>query len=194
MARGRVRFGVKNVYYALITDDGTGKITYSTPVAIPGAKHLTLEPQGDDTEEYADDTEWYSDTTNSGYKLTLEMEDTAEADTFEQAVLGQSKDEKSGVVTEKTTDEQKEFALMWQFGLAGDGTTGKRGLLYRCKVSRPKLEGQTNEGSKKIATKEFEGKALGRLSDDKVKSSALSSDSAYADWFKKVYDDTVTQG
>ena len=49
MADNKVFFGIKNVYYAVATDDGTGALTYATPVAIPGARSIGLSASGEMT-------------------------------------------------------------------------------------------------------------------------------------------------
>ncbi len=185
---GRIRYGIKNTHYAVVKTDNDGKLTYNTPVAILGSKSISLEAQGEEVTEYADDVTWFTETTNNGYSGSLEFEDTASADEFLIAVCGWTKDETTGEVVEKSTDEPKEFALLTQFSLAGeaDGAKGKRVKFFRCKASRPSVAGNTKESSITVATNSVNITALPRLSDDKVKSTCVSSDSCYDTWFDSV--------
>lgn len=183
---GRIRYGIKNAYYAVATDDGTGALTYATPVTIPGAKSISLDAQGEGVDEFADNVTWWHGDTNNGYSGSIEFEDTASYDTFIQTVMGQTKDSTTGVVTEKTSDEPKEFALGFQFELNGSTDTGKRVWLLRVKASRPSISGQTKESSIAVATNTINITALPRISDDAVKKSCVSSDSAYSSWFSAV--------
>jgi phi13 family phage major tail protein len=183
---GRIRYGIKNAHYAVATDDGTGALTYGTPTAIPGAKSISLDAQGDAVDEFADNTTWWHGNVNNGYSGSIEFEDIASADTFLQTVLGQTKDSTSGIVTESATDEPKEFALGFQFELAGATDTGKRVWLLRVTASRPALSGSTKEASITPQTNTVNIVAIPRLADDKVKYSCVSSDAAYSTWFSAV--------
>ena len=54
----KVKFGLKNVHYAVVTEtvtDGVISISYGTPKRIPGAVNLTLDAAGEPVEFYADD-------------------------------------------------------------------------------------------------------------------------------------------
>lgn len=183
---GRVRYGIKNAHYAVATDDGTGALTYDTPTAIPGAKSISLDPQGDAVDEYADNNVWWHGDVNNGYSGSIEFEDTAAADTFLQTVLGQTKDDTTGVVIEKSSDDPKEFALGFQFELNGTADTGKRVWMYRVRASRPSISGQTKESGVTVATNTVNITCLPRLADDHVKKTCVSSDAAYATWFSAV--------
>ena len=185
----RVRYGVKNLTAFFATEDDLGVLTYeTTPKKVPGAKTITMDPQGDSTTESADDVDWYVDDANNGYKFSFEVEDTAEGDDFLNEADGFTKDETTGMVIENKDAVKKPFALLGEFGLAGDKTVnGKRFCLYNCKVSRHSLTGSTNENGKKtIATYTVTGTALPRTNDGAIKTTAVSSDSCYKSWFTKV--------
>ena len=183
---GRIRYGLKNLYYATATDDGYGNLTYDTPAQLPGAKSISLSAEGDALDEYADDVKWYHLDANQGYTGTLEFEDTAAADTFVKTVLGQATDTKD-VIWENAKDQQLEFALLGQFTLAGGNTeTAKRWCLLRCVISRPELVGSTKEQSITVQTNTVNITALPRISDEYVKASCDSDSAAYSGWFSAV--------
>jgi phi13 family phage major tail protein len=191
---GRVRFGLKNGYYAPATSTEDGVMTYETPVQIKGVKAISLSAKGGSTDEYADDGTWFHDDSNNGYDGDLEFEDTVSADEFLETVLGMTKD-KNGAVIEKASDEHKEFAFLGQFTLAGGKENGKRFVMYRCLASRPNVEGESREESIKVKTNKVKITCMPRVNDNAVKASAVSTDSCYAAWFSKVYetDASVTE-
>ena len=67
----RIRYGIKSVYYAVITEGEDGNVTYATPVALPGAKSISLSAEGDKLEEYADNAKWYVENVNQGFSGDL---------------------------------------------------------------------------------------------------------------------------
>lgn len=185
----RVRYGVKRLTAFFATEDDLGVLTYeTTPTSIPGAKSITMDPQGDSATESADDVDWYVDDANNGYTFSFEIEDTGDGDGFLDKADGFLKDDTTGMVVEKKDAVKKPFALLGEFGLGGDkSVNGKRFCLYNCKVSRHSLTGSTNENGKKtIATYTVSGTALPRVDDGAIKAAAVSSDKCYASWFAKV--------
>lgn len=52
--KNKVKFNICNVHYALITVSEEGEVTFGTPVAMPGAVSLSLEPNGEPSNFYAD--------------------------------------------------------------------------------------------------------------------------------------------
>ncbi len=179
---GRIRYGISKVYYSTITYSGSTEV-YTVPVALPGAKSISLDAQSETLDEYADNTTWFHLDVSNGYTGTLELEDTAAADLFMETVLGWDKNSTTGLVKESSTDKPVEFALLGQFELAGDTDTGKRFKLVRCLASRPQLAGQTKESNITVNTNTINLTCLPRLSDNVVKLTASSGATAYSTWF-----------
>ncbi len=129
----KVKFGLKNVHYAPLTEGAEGD-TYETPIPIPGAVNMSLEPVGEDSEFVADDIEYYTSSGNNGYDGDLEIAIVPES--FEEDVLGEIEDAKK-VAFETINAAQKPFALL--FEINGDAKA-RRWALYMCFAKRPKIE------------------------------------------------------
>ena len=180
----KVKFGLKNVYYAKATDDGTGTLTYAAPVRIPGAVNMALDPAGDTDPFYADDIVYYASAANNGYTGTLEIALIPES--FRTDILGEAADD-NNVMFESAEAESAEFALLFQF--TGD-KNGIRHCLYRCTASRASVNGATLEGSKTPQTDTLNLTVMPRISDNIVKSrcDATAAATQYEGWFTTVYE------
>ena len=73
MAENKVKFGLKNVHYATITEGEDGTITYGTPKRLLGGVNLSLSAQGESSEFYADNILFYATAANTGYQGDLEV-------------------------------------------------------------------------------------------------------------------------
>ena len=85
----KVKFGLSNVHIAKLTE-ADGVITYEVPFAMPGAKSLTADPEGEMTKFYADNIVYYIANSNQGYSGDLEIAMLIEK--FFTEILGQQKD------------------------------------------------------------------------------------------------------
>ena len=88
----KIKYGIKNVYYAVATLAANNSATYDTPVALPGAVSLTLDPEGDNNIFYADNIAYYTTYANNGYSGSLEL--ALIPDAFRKDVLGEIEDSK----------------------------------------------------------------------------------------------------
>ena len=146
MSENKVRFNLKNVHYAVLTEtESGGSVTYSyaTPVKVPGAVALDLSPQGEMTKEYADGIVYYQTASNNGYEGDLEMERFPDA--MRQDIWGMTLGSTSKVLTEKANVEPKSFALLFQ--IDGDQDEDYY-VLYCCLGTRPHVASRTNEATK----------------------------------------------
>lgn len=142
MAENKVRFNLKNVHYAVLTVTATTSgesVSWATPVAVPGAVTLTLDPVGEVTPFYADGITYYRSVGNNGYSGSLEM--ARYPDKMLQDVWGVTLGSTSKVLTEKNNVEPKAFALLYQ--IDGDADN-EYYVLYSCSGTRPGIGSTTN--------------------------------------------------
>jgi len=177
----KVRYGLKNVHYAVITEGANGSITYGTPKRIPGAVNLTLDPQGEQAEFYADDMRYFSAFANSGYSGSLEV--ALFPDDFKKDVLGYIEDE-NGVLFEDANVVPKNFALLFEF--TGD-KNAIRHVLYNVSASRPSISGATKGASIEPQTETINITAAPALDTGMVKAKCEPGQAAYETWYQQVY-------
>lgn len=193
----KVHFGIKNVYYALVTETTTttGTTTsYGTPVAMPGAVSIDLSANQETTEFYADDGVYYITQNDATYEGDLTIADIP--DQFKKDVFG-DKEDNNNVLVETTGNPVKYFALM--FETTGDAG-GHRTLFYKCSATRPNASGQTKEETTEVQPMTLSIKAIPRVDLDTIggetkrltQANVKEGASAYANFFSAVYEPTFT--
>ena len=171
--KNKVKFNIRNVHYALLTKSDDGEVTYGTPVPMPGAVSISLDPDG-----YA----YYTINNNQGYEGDLELALVPES--FRTDVLKESLDA-NNVLVEDATVETGKFALLFEF----DGDINKiRHVLYNCTAARPTIESATKEDEIEVKTETLSITAS-PLDGGYVKerTSDSTSAAAYDGWYKTVY-------
>lgn len=178
--KNRIKYGLKNVHYAVVTEDESGKVTYGTPVAWPGAVSLTLSPKGDHNPFYADDSVYFDVTDNNGYDGTLESALVPES--FKTDVLGYETD-KNGNLFENADVQPKPFALLYEF--SGDANQ-IRHVMYRCVPLRPNEDGKTRGESTEPNTESVSITAYPAIDTHRVKGECKADSTDYSTFFTKV--------
>lgn len=153
MANDRpVKYGLTNVYYALLGDEGT----YGTPKRIYGGVSLTCSPEGDSSTFHADNQPYFVQTVNSGYTGTLEI--AYAEDEFLADVLGYEKDN-NGMLVEFTDAIPATFALMFE---VSSNIKPQRTVFYACTLARPQSDANTTSDTIEPDTVSLDFTAISR--------------------------------
>ena len=187
----KIKYGLRNVYYAVATIASNGTATYATPVAFPGAVSLTLDAQGDLTPFYADDIAYWISNGNNGYSGSLEI--ARVTDGFKKDILGYVTDG-HGALVENQNAATAHFALLFEF--QGD-EKATRHIMYNMTASRAASSGQTRGENVEPQTETINlvGTSIydATLDLDIVKAELTKGvyDTGYNAWFTTVYTPTA---
>ena len=180
----KVKFGLKNVHYAVATIGDDGTASYATPVAWPGAVNLSLDAQDEKITFRADNTDYYTGFANNGYEG--DFESALIPDDFRKDVLGEITN--GDLKLESAEQSTVHFALLFEFN--GDDQA-VRHVMYNCTASRPSVSGKTTDTSIEpetetitIAAKSIYNEPTGK---NLVKARCTDKSSAtYTGWYSAV--------
>lgn len=179
----KVKYGLKNAHYALLTTNEDGSATFGTPVAIPGSVSLTMDAQGETSTFYADNMAYYVSATNGGYSGSFEV--ALIPDHFRTSVLGETLDEEAQVLVENVNNQTKPFALMFEF--EGD-QKAIRHILYNCTCTRPSVSGSTTTNTTEPTTETMTLTASPLPNGvTKARTTMTTPDIQYAAWYDEVW-------
>lgn len=180
--KNKVKFNICNVHYAPLTQSASGEYSWDTPVPMPGAVSLSLDPQGEPESFYADGIEYYVINNNQGYDGDLELAMIPES--FRTDILMEKADN-NNVLVENSNSETGKFALLFQFD--GDAK-GVRHVFYNCSAARPNIEGKTTEDGREVQTETITIKARPLASGYvKAKTGDSTKATVFNNWYKNVY-------
>ena len=186
MSDNKVKYGLKNVYYAKAHINNTDQTaTYDTPVRWPGAVSVSFDAQGEANKFRADNIDYWVGQSNNGYEG--DFESALIPDSFRKDILGDIEDE-NGVLIEDAGALTQEFALIFQF--EGD-QNATRHVLYNCTATRPSVSGQTTDESIEPQTETLTLTAVAihnaAIDKDVIKARCNEGETPYATWFDAVY-------
>lgn len=147
MSANKVKYGLKNVHYALVTetvvttgaDAGKTVSSYGTMKALAGAVSLSLSSTASKSVFRADNEDYYVSYGEGGYEGDLEVARVNED--FLKDVLGLVEDnDKILVESSAAFKTVNYFALVFEFD--GDQRETKH-CLYKCSASRPDIASET---------------------------------------------------
>ena len=189
MAKPKVKFGLKNVHYALLTTGDDGVLSFATPKPLPGGVNMSFAPQGDTEPFYADDVAYYVTVANNGYQGDLEI--ALIPDEFRQDVLGDKLDPTDKVLVEDATAESKPFALLYQ--VANDQKPTRR-VFFNCTAARPAENNSTISKTKTPQTETLTLTVAPLASGIiRAKTTEETPQSVYDGWFNQVWQPTAPQ-
>jgi phi13 family phage major tail protein len=171
MGANKVKYGLKNVHYALVTEtvatDGSGAITstYGSLKALAGAVSLSLSSSASKSVFRADDSDYFITYGQGGYEGDLEVARVNEG--FLKDVLNLREDDDKILVEDSNAFKTVNyFALVFEFD--GDQQATKH-CLYKCSASRPNIASQTTgeNGSIEPQTETLTITAVPRADNDK---------------------------
>ncbi len=177
----KVEYGLRNVHYAIATDDGTA-LTYGEWKSIPGAVELSIDPEGSSEPFYADDTDYYDAVSNQGF--TGKVSFARLTDEFMQEVFGERKDETTGEQYDDTDAQPKAIILGYEFD--GDQKRTRR-LLRNVKATRPSEGSKTKEDKIEVNTQELDITAAPDPYLHSSKGKFMVGDAGYDSLFDKPY-------
>ena len=182
MPKNKVKFNICSVHYALLSIDDEGAVSFGTPVPMPGAVSLSLDPNGEPSIFYADGYAYYKISNNMGYEGDLELAMVPES--FRTDVLKESLDANK-VLVEDASIAAENFALLFEF----DGDIKKiRHVLYNCSATRPTIESKTKEDEIEVQTETLTITASPLAGGYvKARTSDTTTETAYNNWYKQVY-------
>lgn len=186
MASNKVKYNLKNVHAAKLTEtvtNGVTTYTYGTPKPIPGAVSISLDPEGDTSPFYADGIVYFRTVANNGYSGDLEIALIPEW--FRTEILQETLDSKGVLVENANTRESVKFALLFEF----DGDIYSiRHVMYCCSCARPSIESETKEDTIEPGTEKLSITADPRADGlVKAKTGDTTDQTAYDNWYKSVY-------
>ncbi|AJD91534.1 hypothetical protein JMA_22170 [Jeotgalibacillus malaysiensis] len=181
--------GLKNLHYAVITEESKTAITYDTPKPLGPAQAFNVVPSINRANLRADDAVLFSDFSKGPMAVTL---NTAYLEKEVEAEILGKKIHDNGLLSDNKDDNPPYIAI------GGEAASARGGSeffwLYRVKLSPAEENKQTGQETPTYNTPTLTGEAIARLHDGEEKLKAWTEDptitdkSVFEDWYSEVID------
>lgn len=184
--------GLRDLHYALLTDDTSTGATYEAPVKIAGAISANVNPNTSSATLFADDGPYDSATTLGEIVVELNLADLPPA--ASAAILGHTYGANK-LLVKKSSDQPPYLALGYR-SLMSSGKY-RYTWLYKGKFTDGEQNNQTKGDSIEYQTPTITGSFVKRDFDDAWQAEADEGDigaSIITSWFTAVVEPTVAAG
>ena len=156
------RQSLRNVVYAVVTNDGTSGTEYGAIKRLPGAINATINPSVNTESLYADDGEYEYLESFAGADMELSLVDIPLED--QAAILGHTYDQSKKMIVRKSNDHAPYIAI----GFLSEVFTGTYRVVWmlKGKFTDPESTYATAEENPAWNTPSMSGHFIRRLSDD----------------------------
>lgn len=170
----KVRFGLSHIAVCEYTEGQGGTVTLGTPMEIPGAVNLTLDPETAESVFYADNERFYVEDADNGFTGDLEM--AKFPDNFLTSYMNYGVMTGGGIGQFKNKAKKKVCIL---FEIDGD-VHKRRNILYNVSLGNINVEHATTEDTKEPTTETLNYTAIGDNKTGLIKASYNEGDTAYS--------------
>lgn len=184
MPENKVVFGLEKLAFAVATIADDGSATFAAPIMCPGARSISMDPQGDLAPWYADNMVYYVSDDFTGYQGDVEVARFADAI---MAAIWHEIEAGNGLKYEVTGEQAVHFALLFEF--KGDQQR-TRHVFYNCTGTRPAVASATTEDTTEPQTSTSTITAtpvwVAELSKNVIKARCNPGDAAYDTFYTAV--------
>lgn len=180
--------GLKNFYYAIVTEDAEAGTTYEAPKRLGAAISLSETPTTNMSTLYAENGP--AETASSNGPTTAEVGVKELTPQVRADLLGQTVNA-DGVLVQSRDDRAPYVALGFQ--MTGESENDAFVWLYKGKFSRPTTSGTTKGESVEFSTPTISATFISRDSDGQERASIVQDETNQAitaAWFTNVYEVT----
>jgi phi13 family phage major tail protein len=187
--------GLKNLHYALITQEDKTSTTYDTPKPLGPAMALGIQPSINRANLRADDGVLFTDAAKGPIAITLNtayLEPEVEAEILGKTIHA------NGLMSDNVNDVQPYIAI------GGEAESARGGSeffwLYRVKLAPAEESRETKQETPSYQTANLTGEAIPRIHDGEEKIKGWTEDPAITDkavfdeWFSNVIDPNWVAG